>query len=81
MTESVEACSKRMVASFNAASGRSTPSYINGTLYTVAGPQRHVVAIDPGSGETIQQVFAVALGLAEKGHSLLDGVAQTIAED
>jgi quinoprotein glucose dehydrogenase len=40
-------------ASFNAASGRSTPSYVNGTLYTVAGPRRHVVAIDPGTGETI----------------------------
>jgi quinoprotein glucose dehydrogenase len=40
-------------ASFNAASGRSTPSYINGKLYTVAGPRRHVVAIDPESGETI----------------------------
>ena len=40
-------------ASFNAASGRSTPSYINGTLYTVAGPRRHVVAIDPDAGETI----------------------------
>ncbi|MBT8077016.1 MAG: PQQ-binding-like beta-propeller repeat protein [Gammaproteobacteria bacterium] len=40
-------------ASFNAASGRSTPSYINGRLYTVAGPRRHVVAIDPESGETI----------------------------
>ena len=40
-------------ASFNAASGRSTPSYINGTLYTVAGPRRHVVAIDPDTGETI----------------------------
>jgi len=40
-------------ASFNAASGRSTPSYINGVLYTVAGPRRHVVAIDPDTGETI----------------------------
>ena len=40
-------------ASFNAASGRSTPSYIDGILYTVAGPRRHVVAIDPASGETI----------------------------
>jgi len=38
-------------ASFNAASGRSTPSYINGTLYTVAGPRRYVVAIDPTNGE------------------------------
>ena len=40
-------------SSFSAASGRSTPSYINGRLYTVAGPRRHVVAIDPGTGETI----------------------------
>jgi glucose dehydrogenase len=40
-------------ASFSAASGRSTPSYINGVLYTVAGPRRHVVAIDPATGETI----------------------------
>ena len=40
-------------ASFNSASGRSTPSYVDGVLYTVAGPRRHVVAIDAGSGETI----------------------------
>jgi quinoprotein glucose dehydrogenase len=40
-------------ASFGAASGRSTPSYIDGILYTVAGPRRHVVAIDPETGETI----------------------------
>ena len=40
-------------ASFGAISGRSTPSFIDGKLYTVAGPLRHVVAIDPKSGETI----------------------------
>ncbi|MEX2497042.1 MAG: PQQ-binding-like beta-propeller repeat protein [Woeseia sp.] len=40
-------------ASFNAQSGRSTPSYVNGRLYTVAGPRRHVVAIDPETGETL----------------------------
>ena len=40
-------------ASFNAQSGRSTPSYINGVLYTVAGPRRHVVAMDPSTGETL----------------------------
>jgi quinoprotein glucose dehydrogenase len=40
-------------ASFSAASGRSTPSYVNGRLYTVAGPRRHVVAIDAASGETV----------------------------
>jgi glucose dehydrogenase len=40
-------------ASFAARSGRSTPSYINGIVYTVAGPRRHVVAIDPKNGETL----------------------------
>jgi quinoprotein glucose dehydrogenase len=40
-------------ASFDASSGRATPSYINGKLYTVAGPRRHVVAIDPETGETL----------------------------
>ncbi|MCH7825164.1 MAG: PQQ-binding-like beta-propeller repeat protein [Acidobacteria bacterium] len=32
---------------------RSTPSYIDGMLYTVAGSRRTVVAIDPATGETI----------------------------
>ena len=40
-------------ASFNAQSGRSTPSYINGKLYTVAGARRYVTAIDPATGELI----------------------------
>ena len=40
-------------ASFGAVSGRSTPSYINGKLFTVAGYNRHVIAIDPKTGETI----------------------------
>ena len=40
-------------ASLGAVSGRSTPSYVNGILYTVAGSRRHVVAIDPKTGETL----------------------------
>ena len=32
---------------------RSTPSYIDGVLYTVAGYRRTVVAIDPKTGETL----------------------------
>ncbi len=32
---------------------RSTPSYIDGMLYTVAGSRRTVVAMDPATGETI----------------------------
>jgi len=40
-------------ASFGASSGRSTPSYIDGVMYTVAGDRRHVIAIDPETGETL----------------------------
>jgi|TARA_B110000091_G_scaffold71817_1_gene79226 glucose dehydrogenase len=40
-------------ASFNAASGRSTPSYVDGKIITVAGPRRYVIAIDAKSGETV----------------------------
>ena len=40
-------------ASFNAASGRSTPSYVDGKIITVAGPRRYVVALDAKSGETL----------------------------
>ena len=40
-------------ASFDAASGRSTPSYVDGKLFTVAGPRRHVIAMDPTTGETL----------------------------
>ena len=40
-------------ASFGAVSGRSTPTYINGILLTVAGARRDVIAIDPKTGETI----------------------------
>ncbi len=32
---------------------RSTPSYIDGVLYTVSGSRRTVVAIDPMTGETL----------------------------
>ena len=32
---------------------KSTPTYVDGILYTVAGQRRTVAAIDPGTGETI----------------------------
>jgi glucose dehydrogenase len=32
---------------------RSTPLYVDGTLYTVAGQRRTVAAIDPATGETL----------------------------
>ncbi|MEX0618997.1 MAG: PQQ-binding-like beta-propeller repeat protein [Pseudohongiellaceae bacterium] len=40
-------------SSFGAQSGRSTPTYKDGLLFTVAGTRRHVVAIDPATGETV----------------------------
>src|SRR5688572_1032197 len=32
---------------------RSTPIYVDGVLYTVAGQRRTVAAIDPATGETL----------------------------
>jgi len=32
---------------------KSTPTYVDGILYTVAGTRRQVIAIDPGTGETL----------------------------
>ncbi|HEY5647318.1 MAG TPA: PQQ-binding-like beta-propeller repeat protein [Pseudomonadales bacterium] len=40
-------------ASFDGQSGRSTPLYVDGVLYTVVGPRRHVVALDPATGELL----------------------------
>ena len=40
-------------ASFGATPPRSTPVYAGGKLFTVAGPRRHVVALDPATGETL----------------------------
>ena len=40
-------------SSYNGQSGRSTPTYVDGKLFTVSGARRHVVAIDPKTGETI----------------------------
>ncbi|MQA92701.1 MAG: PQQ-binding-like beta-propeller repeat protein [Gemmatimonas sp.] len=40
-------------ASFGAVSSRSTPIYVNGSLYTVMGPRRHVISLDPVTGETL----------------------------
>lgn len=39
--------------SFGTGPPRSTPIYADGKLFTVAGERRHVVAIDPTSGETL----------------------------
>ena len=38
---------------FSLGVSRSTPSYVDGMLYTVAGERRQVAAIDPATGETL----------------------------
>ena len=40
-------------SSFGGYSGRATPTYVDGKLFTVSGPRRNVVAIDPKTGETL----------------------------
>jgi glucose dehydrogenase len=40
-------------SSFDAQSGRATPSYVDGKLVFVAGPRRHVIVADAGTGETL----------------------------
>lgn len=40
-------------SSFGETSGRATATYVDGKLFTVAGARRHVVSIDPKTGETI----------------------------
>ena len=40
-------------ASFGPVTPRATPLYVDGTLYTVVGERRYVVALDPKTGETL----------------------------
>ena len=40
-------------SSFGGYSGRATPTYVDDKLFTVSGPRRNVVAIDPKTGETL----------------------------
>ena len=39
--------------SFGPSTSRATPTYVDGKLITVAGNRRHVVALDPATGELI----------------------------
>ena len=40
-------------ASFGASTPRATPTYVNGMMITVTGDRRHVIALDPETGEMI----------------------------
>ena len=39
--------------SFGPSTSRATPTYVDGKLITVTGDRRHVIALDPGSGELL----------------------------
>ena len=40
-------------ASFGKSTSRATPSYVDGKLITVTGDRRHVIALDPATGELL----------------------------
>ncbi len=67
-------------ASFNAASGRSTPSYVDGKIITVVGPRRYVVALDAKTGETIWSYVEPKTGRWEYSMRKDYGKGVTIAE-
>ena len=67
-------------ASFNAASGRSTPSYVDGKIITVVGPRRYVVALDAKTGETIWSYGEPKTGRWEYSMRKDYGKGVTIAE-
>lgn len=39
--------------SFGPSTSRATPTYVDGKLITVTGDRRHVIALDPGTGELL----------------------------
>lgn len=51
--EELEVAWEWNATSFGPSTARATPSYIDGKLITVAGNRRHVVALDPGTGEVV----------------------------
>ena len=65
-------------ASFGPSTSRATPTYVDGKLITVSGNRRHVVALDPATGElrwsftepkTYRYEYSMRQGL-RKGHLL-----------
>ena len=51
--EELEVAWRWDAASFGPSTARATPTYIDGKLITVSGNRRHVVALDPATGELI----------------------------
>ena len=51
--ENLEVVWEWNAASFGSSTPRSTPTYVDGKLITVTGERRHVVALDPETGELL----------------------------
>jgi glucose dehydrogenase len=51
--EELEVAWEWNATSFGPSTARATPSYIDGKLITVAGNRRHVVALDPATGDVL----------------------------
>ena len=51
--EELEVAWRWHAASFGPSTARATPTYIDGKLITVSGNRRHVVALDPETGELL----------------------------
>ena len=51
--EQLEIAWEWSATSFGPSTGRATPSYVDGKLITVAGDRRHVVALDPATGDLL----------------------------
>lgn len=51
--EELEVAWQFNAASFGKSTSRATPSYVDGRLITVTGERRHVIALDPATGELL----------------------------
>ncbi|MCH7857410.1 MAG: PQQ-binding-like beta-propeller repeat protein [Gemmatimonadetes bacterium] len=51
--ENLEVAWQWDASSFGSSTSRATPTYFNGKLITVTGYRRHLVALDPGTGELL----------------------------
>ena len=51
--EDLEVLWQWQAASFGSSTSRATPTYVDGRLITVTGNRRHVVALDPATGELL----------------------------
>jgi len=51
--ENLEIAWRFNAASFGPSTPRATPSYVDGKLITVTGERRHIIALDPATGELL----------------------------